>query len=329
MMIGDDFIPPDERYEPGSHARQFSKADAARYIEHLYPGVSIVALEYLAGGYSSANFSAQLPQEKIVLRFFAGGRDGGEREIWLLRLTDQIEVRTPKILRVLRDGEQMIAAQEFVEGKLLSAVCQDSEQWRENFFAVGRELAKIHAQRFGKSGFFDRNGSVREGGEDFCSSLLAYVRESMQSRVGQRLGWQLAAEVDALVQKHGSIVEDTYSGPRLTHCDFNPKNIIMTSEGQNLRASILDWEFGISGHPLMDFGNFFRFSEDHPEGAEAAFIEGYSLGGETLHPRWADAAKLLDLASMCSFLDGDLESPRLLRTVRMVVNRSIRYLSRA
>ena len=68
-------------------------------------------------------------------------------------------------------------------------------------------------------------------------------------------------------------------------------------------SAVLDWEFAFAGSPLVDIGNMLRYSHLHPAIFEQEFINGYREQGRMLPPDWKKIAKLVDLLSLCEFLN--------------------------
>jgi aminoglycoside phosphotransferase (APT) family kinase protein len=124
--------------------------------------------------------------------------------------------------------------------------------------------------------------------------------------------------------KWDSVVQ-TETRPQLAHCDFNPKNILVSRSEPNRVAAVIDWEFSDSGNGLIDFGNFFRFSYDYPAYARDAFLAGYEETNRGLHPQWEEASRLIDCGSMCGFLERKEDYQKSFRTARAVVECTLAY----
>jgi aminoglycoside phosphotransferase (APT) family kinase protein len=88
-------------------------------------------------------------------------------------------------------------------------------------------------------------------------------------------------------------------------------------------VGILDWEFAVAGSPLVDIGNFLRFEDELPSGFREAFIQGYLSDSHELPSDWREVAKLLDLAAMVIFLEGERDTPKSFRTAISVIEKTI------
>jgi len=111
--------------------------------------------------------------------------------------------------------------------------------------------------------------------------------------------------------------------PQLVHCDFNPKNILISKGPDPKVLGIIDWEFSDSGNGLIDIGNFFRFSYDYPVEARERFIRGYKAVNPNLHPDWETGSRLIDLGNMCGFLERKEDYQKSFRTARAVIRATL------
>jgi Ser/Thr protein kinase RdoA (MazF antagonist) len=318
-------VPAEDRYDRREGLGSMSLEDVASIAGRCFPGRTPRRVSQLAGGYSNANYLVDLGAERFVLRFFLGGEEAGEREIGALRLARSHGVAVPQVVDYQTHEGRAVAVLEFVEGMLLSKLLQSRPEDSETiFFNVGQELARIHAVKFPGAGLFGASGEITEELPDVCAAARQYLLGPLAGIAGQRLGSELTERVRQIVDEHWHLVNTTCLSPALVHCDFNPKNILV-SEGADRRvAAILDWEFSMSAHAIIDLGNFFRFEqEDYPPGSRAAFLQGYSSGGGILPSAWERAARLVDLTSMLAFLSRPQESPKTFRTARKVIERTL------
>ena len=130
--------------------------------------------------------------------------------------------------------------------------------------------------------------------KNFGTFAKEYILKILSEVSEDRLSKDKAIRTQKLIQEQWKLVDECGPLKQLCHCDFNPKNVLVDLDN-DARVGVLDWEFGISGHGLIDLGNFFRFMHDYPTGADVAFIEGYSDGMGGIYENWREAARLLDL----------------------------------
>ena len=82
---------------------------------------------------------------------------------------------------------------------------------------------------------------------------------------------------------------------RLVHRDFNNRNVLVRPErGRWQVAAILDWEYAVSGSPLVDVGSFLRYETEANPSREPHFSRGYERGGGWLPPDWNRLTRLVD-----------------------------------
>jgi Ser/Thr protein kinase RdoA (MazF antagonist) len=121
------------------------------------------------------------------------------------------------------------------------------------------------------------------------------------------------------------LVERTEPRRQLVHCDFNPKNLLVSRGWPFKLLAVIDWEFCLSGNGLADLGNFFRFEYDYPPEARAAFASGYASAESVLPENWIDIVKLLDIGNMCSFLERREDYQETFRTARAVIQSTLEH----
>jgi aminoglycoside phosphotransferase (APT) family kinase protein len=97
-------------------------------------------------------------------------------------------------------------------------------------------------------------------------------------------------------------------GPQrqLVHGDFGKRNVMVRrTDGRWKVVAILDWEFALSGTPLVDLGRFLRYERKSRPVAEPQFSIGYLEAGGKLPPDWQRLARLIDLTAMTESLTHD------------------------
>ena len=132
---------------------------------------------------------------------------------------------------------------------------------------------------------------------DLClasANLQRRMPEELRNRTHD-LVWSCSSRLAALDKE-----------PCLVHGDFSKSNLLVRLiAGRWSVAAVLDWEFAISGSPLVDFGNFLRYERVSSPFAEPHFSRGYLNGGGTLPQDWQRLMRIVDLAALCSSLTED------------------------
>lgn len=128
-----------------------------------------------------------------------------------------------------------------------------------------------------------------------------------------------------LIHDTWATVADAEPRPQLVHCDFNPKNLLVSAGPAASLLAVIDWEFCLSGNGLGDLGNFFRFEYDYPDVAREEFAAGYRSVEPHLPANWFDVAKLIDIGNMCSFLERPEDYQKSFRTARTVMQSTLTH----
>jgi Ser/Thr protein kinase RdoA (MazF antagonist) len=273
-------------------------------------GTPVAEAEPLSGGLRNSNYRVRLADQPtpVVLRLYTshGGRgfDSAEdapcsRELALNELVRD-SVPMPRVLRADPTADPPWALIEFAEGMRFDealAEMSDAEVERASRDA-GAVLARIHAFGFDEPGLF---GPSLQIAQSLRGSWLGMVERSMASgRVRERATPELADRILKLVEHHATRMEPFWNQAHLIHCDYKPWNMLV----HNGRISaVLDWEFASSGPPLYDLAIFLRYRDRHPPVYASAFLDGYDAAGGSVPDDVARLTRLIDLVSVCSFLE--------------------------
>lgn len=315
--------PPAERFDTRAEASRVTPADAERAAKDL--GLAGVrAIRPLSGGFSNANFRIDAAAGTFVLRFYWNGKATGEREAAVLKVAAERGIRVPKIHDFRSDERRTVALIECAEGETFETRLLKRHDGHEAVFrAVGRQLALTHQVRFPSAGLLDAQGRIFHAFENFPDECLSHLLAPLKpgGRGRARLGEEGADRLAEFARSRWEGVRRAYTGPCLTHCDFNPKNLMISPAGEPM---LIDWEFAMAADAMIDLGNFFRFeADDYAPGSRAAFAEGYEEAGGRLPDDWEAVARLVDLAAMAGFLGTDADYQKTFHTARVVVARSL------
>ena len=317
-------IHPKERFSTHANSVAVSEELLRYAAEHLHLDEKGLKITALSGGFMNANFLAHSTKGNFVFRVYATDRNTAEREMDLLRHLQKIPILAPKAIDLIEVCGRQVGVISYVEGETLEdALIRNSPLAPQIFFEVGRELAKVHSVTFERAGFIGPSLVVGQQYDNFSVFMKDFIRSTMARLADDRLHREMRQRVIRLVDDQWDKMVPSSPLKQLVHCDFNPKNIMVTKSGA--LAAILDWEFCVSGDGLIDIGNFFRFSYDYPANSEDYFTAGYQLAGGTLPETWREAAKLLDLGNMCSFLERREDYQKSFRTARAVVKSTLEH----
>ncbi|WP_406064384.1 phosphotransferase [Streptomyces sp. NBC_01077] len=186
--------------------------------------------------------------------------------------------------------------------------------------AVGGVLARIAAVRLPRPGpFHDPTLVPAEDGDgaadlpDFVERCLAtggaghaLTPAETDAQTPAEAHALTPAEADALralAARTAHRVADVSGHSRLVHCDFNPKNVLVSRAGGRWDVvAVLDWEQAFSGSPLYDIGNMLRFSPLYPPAFVDGFVSGYRNAGGALPDDWRELSRILDLFTLADIL---------------------------
>ncbi|MFF2959970.1 phosphotransferase family protein [Streptomyces sp. NPDC057963] len=170
--------------------------------------------------------------------------------------------------------------------------------------AVGGVLARIAAVRLPRPGSFHDTTLVPAPGGDETADLPGFVERCLAtSGDGNALTPDEADALRGLAARTGPRVAEVSGQSRLVHCDFNPKNVLVTREsGRWDVAAVLDWEQAFSGSPLYDIGNMLRFAHLYPPAFVDGFVSGYRDTGGPLPRDWRELSRTLDLFTLADML---------------------------
>jgi len=267
-----------------------------------------------------------------VLRFYSRDRATAVRERDLLALLAATPVRCPRSLGLVESDGRSVGILEYVDGvsleeRLLAGPPPDLSLYTE----LGRALAGVHAVTFAEAGFLGEGGRPGREYADFSLFLRDFIEKTLawlEAEHPERLDGATIARVRRLIAEQWDHVLATERRRQLVHCDFNPKNLLVSRGPGPKLLAVIDWEFCVSGNGLIDLANFFRFEADYAPEAGARFAEGYRAAGGQLPDDWREVALLLDLANMCSFLERRENYRKTFGTARAVVLSTLEHFDR-
>lgn len=285
-------------------------------------------LQQLSGGFMNANFLASDEGQSVVLRIYSTDSYTAQKEFDLLKFMEAYPVTTPKVFANFEIENRPVVVMEFLNGITLEDKILSGDHFGLGIFEdIGGQLGEIHKIHFQDAGFIGPKMEVGKEYESFALFLRQFIDKTLKDLETRqdKLDLETNGRLRRLVQDKWELALQTEPIRQLVHCDFNPKNILVSNDINPKVVGIIDWEFIASGNGLIDIGNFFRFSYDYPQEARERFIHGYRTANPTLPSGWADAARLLDLANMCSFLERKEDYQKSFRTARVVIKSTLEH----
>jgi aminoglycoside phosphotransferase (APT) family kinase protein len=174
-------------------------------------------------------------------------------------------------------------------------------------FSVGETLASIGRSTFAKSGWLAPGPTVTTPLFDGPDPTPHFVDLCLASpNLQRRMAAEVRERVSALLWSRAPQLAELDSQACLVHGDFGKRNLMVRCDGGRWSvAAVLDWEFAISGSPLVDLGHFLRYERVARPCAEPHFSCGYLHAGGILPPEWRLIARLVDLTALCESLTHD------------------------
>lgn len=293
----------------------------ATLLQPVFPGRLLDSVELLTAGKCNTNYKIKISglSEPFVLRVHVRDRMSGQRDFSIFQLIHE-RVPVPHILYTTTDsdpGAISYTVMSWVEGILFSDILasKDETAIAECAYDIGLTLANIGSYTFPRAGFFGPDLTIIEGFKE--GVLLSYFEQFLfTGKTGQNLGATLTQQLWSFLTSNAYYFESLDDARSLVHSDYKGFNILVRQVKGRWRVSgVLDWEFAFAGSPLTDIGNMLRYGQLHPAIFESEFIHGYREQGGILPPEWKRLAKLVDLLSLCEFLNTPTPRPALLQEV--------------
>jgi Ser/Thr protein kinase RdoA (MazF antagonist) len=322
------FIPPKERFSTNAKSVNIGVDVLHEAMSQFGRPGAQAAFQRLSGGFMNANYLASVDDERLVVRVYSTDATTAARECDLLHFLASQNVLAPGVLARLQVGNHPVAILEFIDGITLEdRLLQDDGPSPLVYREIGRQLATIHHITFAETGFLGPQLSIGREYDNFSTFVEQFIERTLSMLLARpdRLSPELNIRLGRLVHDKWNLVATTEPRRQLVHCDFNPKNLLVSAGPASTLLAVIDWEFCLSGNGLDDLGNFFRFEYDYPEVAREEFAAGYRSIEPALPANWCDVAKLIDIGHMCSFLERPEDYQKSFRTARTVIQSTLTH----
>jgi fructokinase len=245
----------------------------ARWLADVaLPGVRIAEVTPLTGGYANENLLLTTGTgDRYVLRRYL--RPNAARTCAVeAALAERLRGRVPVAGVVAATAADGLLLSEFVPGELVGVALAGGVDPGGLGVAVRAALTAIGTVTFTRPGWFT-GSDLRPSADDVPGDLAGFVAGCLARSTALTGGER--RDLVALAESVQPRLAVLSGGARLVHCDYNPKNILVRRIGGTwVVVAVLDWEFAMSGHPLIDVGNMRRFRSDHPPAFDEAFAAG-------------------------------------------------------
>jgi aminoglycoside phosphotransferase (APT) family kinase protein len=281
-----------------------------RMIQSVLPRCRVLGMEPLAGGLRNASFKVHLHSltEPVVLRIHQHDASLCQKEIDIIRLigtsvpVSEVIGAKPNGL----DGTPPFLLMRFIEGLSFRELRRkgDMEAIAKAAYSAGETLAAIGLFHFPQQGWIAPGPTITKSLLAEANHMPRFVDGCLESANLQKwMAADLRDRTGALVWSWATQLAAIENTSNLVHGDFNRRNLLVRpTAGHWTVAAVLDWEFAISGTPLVDFATFLRYEQTAQLVTEPHFSTGYLSAGGKLPENWRQLAKVIDLASLCESL---------------------------
>ncbi len=268
----------------------------------------VCQLSSLSGGLNNSNLKVTtMDGEHYVLRIYSRNETSLQIERELLKRFKGV-VPVPQVL--FMDTSCTKLAHPFIVLSWVEGVQLSELIYRENREKIvtaatetGKYLARIHKVKFPQSGFFDEELNIQETVKFGADLFLALIEEMLINGYAEKhLGRDLCLEVWHFCQQNAPLMDEPDEQNTLVHSDFNPLNILVDNQQATI-TGILDWEYAMSGSPLMDIGNMLRYEKVSNSSFMTPFLSNYVAHGGQLPEKWLQKAKLQDLVALSGLVN--------------------------
>ena len=278
-------------------------------IGTAFPNQGIADVQVLSGGLINTNIKIEFSshQPPVVLRLYQGDTEVCLKESAVLRLIHST-VPVPQIIHVEPNGingSRPFCILEFVNGITFQQLkrTRDIEAIHEAAASVGKTLARIGKYQFFKPGLLQTDlkkqliGDGYGEGPDPIPRLLDLFLQS--EALQRRLDGSFRQKLHTFIWSWAAQLRELNNEVHLVHSDFGNRNILVDCiNGRWQVVAVLDWEFSLSGSPLLDVGHFLRYDRGGVSLLEPFFSRAFVEFGGVLPEDWRRISRVLDLTGL-------------------------------
>jgi len=280
-------------------------------IALAFPNSEIARTEILSGGLINTNIKIEFSsrQPPVVLRFYRSDAAVCLKESAVLRLV-RSTVPVPEVIHVEPngiDGSAPFTIMEFVNGVTFQQLkrTKDTEAIHHAAASAGETLARIGKYQFPKPGRLQVDNDLTVGPQ--YMEVPRLLDSFLQSRnLQQRIDVSLQHKLHDFIWSWADQLRAFDNDRHLVHCDFGNRNILVDRiNGRWQVAAVLDWEFALSGMPLLDIGHYLRYESQDMPLREPYFSRAFVESGGFLPDDWRQLSMVLDLTGLVECLTHD------------------------
>jgi len=288
-------------------------AEVSRLLEPVFPRRRVESVTQLTGGLINTNIKVNFRtgEPPVVLRLYRRDPTVCLHEVEIIRLV-RGTVPVPEVFHVQPggiDGSGPFSILQYVDGITFQELKRTNnlEGIHQAAASVGATLAAIGRYRFDAPGRLvvtDDNLSVGAPyieGPDPIPRILDRFRGDATLR--RRIDASLLDQLHDFMWAWAPLMPDLTHDSFLVHCDFGNRNLLVHEvNGKWVVAAVLDWEFALSGSPLLDVGHFLRYEKASAPLREPYFSRAFLENGGRLPVNWREVARVIDLTALVELL---------------------------
>jgi len=207
------------------------------------------------------------------------------------------------------DGFAPFVVMQYVEGISFRDLKRsgDREAIAQAAIAIGETLAAIGRISFERSGWLAPGPTVTAPLLESADPTPRFVDLCLESaNLQRRMPTDLRDHVSEIIWSRAAELAELDLLAHLVHGDFGKRNLLVRCQGGRwCIAAVLDWEYAVSGSPLIDVGHFLRYERSDQPCVEPHFSQGFARGGGVLPQEWRSLARLIDMTALCESLTHD------------------------
>ena len=202
------------------------------------------------------------------------------RELTALQKLEFTDVPCPRIKSygVTEHGIEWIMLS-CLEGNMLDNFWDQLNklQKRDVFFQMGSILSAMHSvEKYDQFGYWNEKGECSYEIHDYYTEFCRRNETVFRQLENQYLPDKSLLEKAVSAIKNHSVMVKEIKESRLTHQDYDGRNIMVSIEGNNARISgVLDFEQSSAGNTEIDLSDVYSRYFLKSDEFEAQFIEGY------------------------------------------------------
>jgi aminoglycoside phosphotransferase (APT) family kinase protein len=298
--------PNETRWVQADSRRTLPAPLLEKIVQSAFPGRRALNVEQLGGGFRNSNFKIRInaSPEFLVLRIYEHDASLCQKELDLFQLVKG-SVPVPEIIHAETRGTEELPP--FTLARYVEAISfhelkrsGDAEAIAQAADSAGETLAAIGRHTFSKSGWISPGPAVTAPLLEGADPLPRFVDLCLASPNLQiRVPMDLRERTHALIWSWARQLAELENEKSLVHCDYGMRNILLNQvQGKWSVASVLDWEFAVSGSPLIDVGHFLRYEQASRPRVEPYFSQAYLRAGGKLEQDWRQLARLFDMSAL-------------------------------